>query len=49
MTVPPHHLLMYDNSGREIGEGVVGPLKEGDDLVLKCEVRGGQLTNVKHE
>ncbi|XP_054262781.1 synaptogenesis protein syg-2-like isoform X2 [Macrosteles quadrilineatus] len=39
--VPPHHLLMYDNSGREIGEGVVGPLKEGDDLVLKCEVRGG--------
>ncbi|KAG8306619.1 hypothetical protein J6590_043420, partial [Homalodisca vitripennis] len=39
--VPPHSLLLYDNSGREIVEGIVGPLKEGDDLVLKCEVRGG--------
>ncbi|XP_039283024.1 LOW QUALITY PROTEIN: hemicentin-2-like, partial [Nilaparvata lugens] len=39
--VPPHQLMIYDNSGRELHD-VVGPLSEGADLVLTCEVRGGQ-------
>ncbi|CAH0552052.1 unnamed protein product [Brassicogethes aeneus] len=41
--VPPHQLLLYDNSGRDIS-GIVGPLEEGSDLVLTCEVRGGRPT-----
>lgn len=34
-------LVLYDNSGREV-TGTVGPLEEGTDLVLTCEVRGGK-------
>ncbi|BES90652.1 CD80-like C2-set immunoglobulin domain [Nesidiocoris tenuis] len=41
--VPPNKLLVYDNSGRELSD-VVGPLTEGSDLVLTCEVRGGEPT-----
>ncbi|XP_019871774.2 hemicentin-1 isoform X2 [Aethina tumida] len=41
--VPPHQMLLYDNSGRDVS-GVVGPLEEGSDLVLTCEVRGGRPT-----
>ncbi|XP_008195943.1 hemicentin-2 isoform X1 [Tribolium castaneum] len=41
--VPPHQVLVYDNSGRDI-VGIVGPLEEGADLVLTCEVRGGRPT-----
>ncbi|XP_075223938.1 neural cell adhesion molecule 1-like [Lycorma delicatula] len=39
--VPPHQLMIYDSSGRELHD-VVGPLSEGSDLILTCEVRGGQ-------
>uniref|UniRef100_A0A336MVY2 CSON007912 protein n=1 Tax=Culicoides sonorensis TaxID=179676 RepID=A0A336MVY2_CULSO len=39
--VPPHQILVYDESGRDVA-GVVGPLLEGDNLVLTCEVRGGR-------
>lgn len=39
--VPPHQLLVYDNSGRDVS-GVVGPMEEGSDLILTCEVRGGK-------
>nr|CAH7737718.1 unnamed protein product [Callosobruchus chinensis] len=39
--VPPHQLLIYDNSGRDVS-GVVGPLEEKADLVLTCEVREGR-------
>ncbi|KAJ3648200.1 hypothetical protein Zmor_020021 [Zophobas morio] len=39
--VPPHQLLVYDNSGRDIAS-VVGPLEEGSALFLTCEVRGGR-------
>ncbi|CAB0016635.1 unnamed protein product [Nesidiocoris tenuis] len=41
--LPPNKLLVYDNSGRELSD-VVGPLTEGSDLVLTCEVRGGEPT-----
>ncbi|KAF7269403.1 hypothetical protein GWI33_017568 [Rhynchophorus ferrugineus] len=37
--VPPHQLILYDNSGRDVSN-VVGPLQEGSDLILTCEVRG---------
>lgn len=40
--MPPHQILVYDASGRDVS-GVVGPLYEGDSLVLSCEVRGGKL------
>ncbi|CAH2257053.1 jg11927 [Pararge aegeria aegeria] len=40
--VPPHQLILYDKSGRDVS-GVVGPLEEGNELVLVCEVRGGKL------
>lgn len=40
--VPPHQLLIYENSGRDVSTPVVGPLTEGSDLVLTCEVRGGK-------
>lgn len=41
-TVPPHQLLIYDNSGRELSTQI-GPLEEKTDLVLTCEVRGGKI------
>lgn len=34
---------MYDASGRDVA-GAVGPLFEGDNIVLTCEVRGGKWT-----
>ncbi|XP_063218435.1 nephrin-like [Bacillus rossius redtenbacheri] len=40
--VPPHHMLVYANSGRPISSDVIGPLSEGAELVLSCEVRGGK-------
>lgn len=40
--VPPTTLIMYDASGRDVTGGVVGPLVDGSDLILKCEVRGGR-------
>lgn len=46
VAVPPHQLLVYDASGRDVA-GAVGPLQEGDNLVLTCEVRGGELINLK--
>ncbi|XP_013192090.2 hemicentin-1 [Amyelois transitella] len=39
--VPPHQLILYDKSGRDVS-GIVGPLEEGNELVLVCEVRGGR-------
>jgi hypothetical protein len=42
VTVPPHQLLIYENSGRDVSTPIVGPLTEGSDLVLTCEVRGGK-------
>ncbi|KAG4067835.1 hypothetical protein HA402_010521, partial [Bradysia odoriphaga] len=39
--VPPHQILVYDASGRDVA-GTVGPLLEGDSLVVTCEVRGGR-------
>lgn len=36
---------MYDASGRDVA-GAVGPLQEGDNLVLTCEVRGGKALNI---
>lgn len=41
--VPPHQILVYDASGRDVA-GTVGPLLEGDSLVVTCEVRGGKST-----
>uniref|UniRef100_A0A6P7GYZ3 Uncharacterized protein LOC114342405 n=1 Tax=Diabrotica virgifera virgifera TaxID=50390 RepID=A0A6P7GYZ3_DIAVI len=41
--VPPHQLLIYDNSGRDVNH-TVGPLEEKTDLILTCEVRGGRPT-----
>lgn len=40
-SVPPHQILVYDASGRDVA-GAVGPLLEDDSLVLTCEVRGGE-------
>lgn len=42
VSVPPHQILVYDASGRDVA-GTVGPLLEGDSLVVTCEVRGGKL------
>ncbi|XP_049303041.1 uncharacterized protein LOC105233944 isoform X1 [Bactrocera dorsalis] len=41
VTVPPHQIMVYDASGRDVA-GAVGPLLEGDNIVLTCEVRGGR-------
>lgn len=41
-TVPPHQILVYDASGRDVA-GSVGPLLEDNNLVLTCEVRGGEF------
>lgn len=40
--MPPHQILVYDASGRDVA-GAIGPLQEDDNLVLTCEVRGGKL------
>ena len=39
--MPPHSLNVYDISGKKVNSSI-GPLMEGDSLVLKCEVRGGK-------
>ncbi|XP_038221199.1 B-cell receptor CD22-like [Zerene cesonia] len=39
--VPPHQLLLYDEAGRDLA-GVVGPLEEGGNFTLLCELRGGR-------
>lgn len=39
--VPPHSMAVYDISGKKVNSSI-GPLLEGDNLVLKCEVRGGR-------
>ncbi|XP_050354985.1 hemicentin-2-like [Nymphalis io] len=39
--VPPHQLLLYDEAGRDVA-GVVGPLEEGGNFTLLCELRGGR-------
>ncbi|KAL4703035.1 hypothetical protein ACJJTC_009361 [Scirpophaga incertulas] len=39
--VPPHQLLLYDEAGRDVA-GVVGPLEEGGNFTLLCELRGGK-------
>ncbi|GBP04550.1 hypothetical protein EVAR_3911_1 [Eumeta japonica] len=39
--VPPHQLLLYDEAGRDVA-GVIGPLEEGGNFTLLCELRGGQ-------
>ncbi|KAK7572115.1 hypothetical protein V9T40_014587 [Parthenolecanium corni] len=41
LRMPPNQLIVYDISGREV-TSIVGPLTEGSDLVLTCEVRGGK-------
>lgn len=43
LSVPPHQILVYDASGRDVA-GSVGPLLEDNNLVLTCEVRGGEYT-----
>lgn len=45
LAVPPQKLMIYDKNGRAINEsvGFVGPLVEGADLLLKCEVHGGKF------
>lgn len=42
LTVPPYQLHIYEHSGRDVSAPVVGPLTEGSDLILTCEVRGGK-------
>ncbi|XP_063383195.1 hemicentin-2-like [Cydia fagiglandana] len=41
VVVPPHKLLLYDEQGRDVA-GVVGPLEEGGNFTLLCELRGGR-------
>lgn len=41
--VPPHQIILYDNSGREV-QYQVGPIYEGGNLTLICEVRGGKCS-----
>ncbi|XP_062702021.1 uncharacterized protein LOC115257156 isoform X3 [Aedes albopictus] len=41
VTVPPHQILVYDASGRDVA-GAIGPLQEDENLILTCEVRGGR-------
>lgn len=41
--VPPHSMTVFDISGKKV-DASVGPLLEGDHLVLKCEVRGGKCS-----
>jgi hypothetical protein len=48
VSVPPHQILVYDASGRDVA-GAVGPLQEDDNLVLVCEVRGGKYSALHRE
>ncbi|XP_013147355.1 PREDICTED: nephrin-like [Papilio polytes] len=41
VVVPPHQLLLYDENGRDVA-GVIGPLEEGGNFTLLCELRGGR-------
>lgn len=42
VSVPPSQVIVFDASGHDVTDGVVGPLLDGSDLILKCEVRGGK-------
>jgi len=39
--VPPDELTIYDEKRNEVS-GIIGPLMEGNDLQLACEVKGGK-------
>jgi hypothetical protein len=43
---PPEELIIYDERRNEVS-GVIGPLMEGNDLQLACEVKGGKLSKIK--
>ncbi|KAJ2954909.1 hypothetical protein O0L34_g3233 [Tuta absoluta] len=43
--VPPHQMLLYDEAGRDTA-GVIGPLEEGGNFTLLCEVRGGKSCRI---
>jgi hypothetical protein len=43
---PPDELIIYDERRNEVS-GVIGPLMEGNDLQLACEVKGGKLSKIK--
>lgn len=47
VTVPANQLIIYDVSGHELSD-IAGPMKEGSDLVLICEVRGGKNVLMFH-
>ncbi|XP_037903689.1 nephrin-like [Hermetia illucens] len=40
--IPPEHPIVLDRWGRQLNETMLGPLEEGDDLMLTCRVIGGR-------
>jgi hypothetical protein len=40
-SVLPENPLILDRWGRTINNTVIGPMEEGDDVILSCRVIGG--------
>jgi hypothetical protein len=43
-TVLPENPIILDRWGRNINRTTIGPMEEGDDVILSCRVIGGEYT-----
>lgn len=43
--VPPEYPLVLNRWGRQLNGTVLGPMEEGDDIMLTCRVVGGKPRN----
>lgn len=46
--VPPEHPLVLNRWGRQLNGTILGPMEEGDDIMLTCRVVGGKPKNDIH-
>ena len=45
LAVPPKHLIIRDDSGREVYD-IAGPFRERSDISLSCEAQKGNASNL---
>lgn len=43
--VPPEYPLVLNRWGRQLNGTILGPMEEGDDIMLTCRVVGGKPRN----
>lgn len=49
LSVPPEYPLVLNRWGHQLNGSILGPMEEGDDIVLTCRVTGGKLRKLKFD